>query len=187
MHPRRRHHLHARVPRRVTCPAEQQARARLFAGQGALDVQPPRMDGGVAQALTAALWGLAVAGMFFERGAEVAPWLAVGSAFTWAEVRCLSSPLASQCHDRRRPSWRRTPLLRGHHGLRTNSEKLREQSYLVCKVLMPLVSSDTRSSRVGVYQTFCSARHELWDTAAPDCHSTLTLRRHNASRGGESS
>ena len=75
MHPRRRHHLHARVPRRVTGPSEPQARARLFAGQGALDVQPPRMDGGVVQALTAALWGLAVVGMLFERGAEVAPWL----------------------------------------------------------------------------------------------------------------
>jgi len=51
------------VPLRDTYPSEQQALARLFAGKGALDAHPPRMAGGVAQALTAALWALAVAGM----------------------------------------------------------------------------------------------------------------------------
>jgi hypothetical protein len=48
-----------------------------------------------------------------ERG--IAQFLAVCSASTVAEALCISSPLSSQCHDKRRTSWRRMPLLRDQH------------------------------------------------------------------------
>jgi len=54
----------------------------------------------------------------------IAPFLTVCRASTVAEALCLSAPLSSPCHEKRRTSWRRLPLLRDQHRPSTNAETL---------------------------------------------------------------
>ena len=56
------------MPPLDTFKAEQQSLERIFSGKGALHAHPQRMDGGVEEAFTSALWGLAVARILFDIG-----------------------------------------------------------------------------------------------------------------------